>query len=96
MRMSRTREIAIGAAWRWVLGILGLVALASGVLLAATELRRALGGVGLAWLAAGVLLVVALGGASLLRSAVRGRLAIRSHQRAETTRAGSRSSRRAG
>ena len=73
------RDRAIGLGMRLLLGVIGAAALGAGLLLAATQLRRATAGSPLisALLAAGVCGVVAVGGLVLLRGAVRGRIAVR-------------------
>jgi len=64
---------------RLLLGVLGVAALGAGLLVAATELRAAyLGSPLLPTLAGAVVCgIIALGGATLLRGALRGRIAVR-------------------
>jgi hypothetical protein len=73
------RERDLGPGMRLLLGLLGAAALGAGLLVAATELRTAyLGSPLLPTLAGAVVCgIIALGGATLLRGALRGRIAVR-------------------
>jgi hypothetical protein len=73
-------ELPLNLAARWGFALLGAIALVLGVLLAATEIRWATHGTPAAWLAAVVSTVVAFGGASLLRAALRGRIRTRTRK----------------
>jgi len=79
--MFPTREISIGPAFRVVLGILGIIALGTGLFLAVREIWFAFQGEWLRLLSALVLLFVTAGGVSLLSSAFRGRLSVRAYHR---------------
>ncbi len=70
-------EMELGPVGRMAFGLLGIVALGAGLVLAATEARWALTGAPWAWVAVIALLGVALGGGSLMRGAIRGRIRIR-------------------
>ena len=76
-------ERALGLGMRLLLGLLGAVALCVGLLIGATELRVAyLGAPLLPALAIAVVCgVVALGGARMLRGAIRGRITVRRNRR---------------
>ena len=84
--MIRTREVRIGVALRLLIGAVGVVAVASGLALAAVTARSAWPRASPAWLAAAFFVVVAVAGAALVRSAVRGRLAVRAQGRARAPR----------
>ena len=73
------RITSLGPGLRVLLAIIGLAALASGIVVAATELRYAYLGSPLmpTLLVSGVAGLVTLGGVLLLRGAIRGRIAVR-------------------
>ena len=73
------RERDLGPGMRLLLGLLGAAALGAGLLVAATELRTAYLGSPLLPTLAGTVVcgIIALGGATLLRGALRGRIAVR-------------------
>jgi len=75
--MFKTREISIGTTFRVLLGILGIIALGTGLFLSVREFWFAFQGEWLRLLSGLLLLFVSSGGFSLLRSAIRGRLSIR-------------------
>ena len=75
--MFKTREISIGPAFRFVLGILGIIVLGTGSFLSVREFWFAFQGEWLRLLSGLLLLLVSSGGFSLLRSAIRGQLSIR-------------------
>lgn len=77
--MNRLREQQLNLGLRLLIGLLGSLSLALGLLLTATELRWAyLGSPLLPTLAAAIVcLLVAIGGAYLLRGAWRGHIAVR-------------------
>ena len=77
--MLKTHEIPIGGLVRCLLGAFGFLVLALALALMAKEAWVAYHGQWLRLLTAGLLFVVAAGGASLVRSAVRGRLSVRSY-----------------
>ena len=79
--MFPTREISIGPAFRVVLGILGIIALGTGLFLSVREFWFAFQGEWLRFLSGLLLLLVSSGGVSLLRSAIRGRLSVRAYHR---------------
>jgi len=72
-------ERVLGPGFRVLLGVVGAAALGAGVIVGATELRVAyLGSPLLPTLAAALVCgAVAVGGAALLRGAIRGRIAVR-------------------
>ena len=72
-------ERRLGPAMRWLVGVSGAGVLALGVFLAAINVQRAAHGASamLALPTAAACVFVAVGGASLLRSALRGRIALR-------------------
>jgi len=75
-------ERPLGVGLRLLLGLLGAVALGAGLLVGATEVRSHLGSWGFASvLITVVCAVVALGGVTLLRGAIRGRIAVRRNSR---------------
>jgi len=76
-------ERVLPSGLRVLVGLIGAAALGAGFVVAATELRYAYLGSPLlpTLLASVVASVVALGGAVLLRGAVRGRIAVRSPRR---------------
>ncbi len=78
--MFKTHEISIGPIFRLFLGALGILVVVTALFLAVRELWLAFQGEWLRWISALLLLIIMFGGVSLLRSAVRGRLSIRSHQ----------------
>lgn len=77
--MFKTREISIGPVFRILIGVLGIFGIAAGLILAASELWLAWQGEWLRCLPAAFLLFIAYGGGTLLRSAIRGRLSVRSY-----------------
>ena len=81
--MFKTHEISIGPIFRTLIGMSGVVATISGFALAVWELWLALQGKWLSLLAAAFFLIVLAGGVSLLRSAIRGRLSVRSYQKSK-------------
>jgi hypothetical protein len=78
--MLKTHEISIGPGFRFLIGALGIFVFVFGSFLAGREVWFAVQGEWLRLLSAPVLLIVAAGGGSLLRSAIRGRLSIRSYR----------------
>ena len=76
-------ERVLGSGLRVLIGIVGAAALGAGLVVGATELRYAYLGSPLlrTFLTALVAGVVAIGGAVLLRGALRGRIAVRSMRR---------------
>jgi hypothetical protein len=79
--MFKTHEISIGPILRWLLGILGLSASLAGVVLFVWALRRVQSN-DLIWAPAALLmLIIVVSGIDLLRSALRGRLKVRSYGR---------------
>jgi hypothetical protein len=78
--MFKTHEISIGPLFRVLIGTLGMLVIGIGLFLSGRELWFAFQGEWLRFLVALLLLVIVAGGASLLRSAIRGRLAIRSYR----------------
>ena len=81
--MFKTHEIAIGTLFRCSLGILGVLVIVTSLVLLAQEVWLAFHAEWLRVLTAGFLVVILAGGVSLLRSAIRGRLAVRSHKRSK-------------
>jgi hypothetical protein len=77
--MLKTREIPISGLVRCLLGVFGFLVLVLSLALMVKEVWLAFHGQWLRLLTAGLLLVVVAGGASLVRSAVRGRLSVRSY-----------------
>lgn len=75
--MFKTREISIGPAFRFFLGILGIIVFGTGLFLSVREIYFAFQGAWLRLLTGLLFLVVTTGGISLLRSAIRGRLSVR-------------------
>ena len=79
--MFKTHEISIGPILRWLLGVLGFIACIGGSVLFLDDLQQVLSGDFLRAPIAVVMLIVIAGGVSLLRSAIRGRLMVRSYGR---------------
>jgi predicted phage tail protein len=77
--MIKTHEISIGPIFRFLIGALGTLVIVTGLLLAAKEFWFALQGECLKLFSGGFFLIIFSGGVSLLRSAVRGRLSVRSY-----------------
>ena len=77
--MLKMHEIPISGLVRCLLGVIGFLVLALALALMVREAWLAFHGQWLRLLTAGSLLVVVAGGASLVRSAVRGRLSVRSY-----------------
>jgi len=77
--MLKTHEIPPTGLVRFILSAFGFLVLALALALMAREVWLALNGQWLRLLTSGLLLVVSAGGASLLRSAIRGRLSVRSY-----------------
>jgi len=78
--MFKTHEISIGPTFRFLIGTLGILVVVTGLFLAVREFWFAFHGEWLRLLSALLLLMIMSGGVSLLRSAIRGRLSIRSYQ----------------
>ena len=78
--MFKTREISIGPIFRFLLGTLGIFVMLTGLFLSVREVWFAIQGERLRLFSAIFLLLITTGGVSLLRSAIRGRLSIRSYQ----------------
>ena len=78
--MFKTHEISIGPIFRSLIGILGFLVVVTGLFLSVREIWFAFRGEWLRSLSALLLLIIVSGGISLLRSAIRGRLSIRSYQ----------------
>jgi hypothetical protein len=78
--MFKTHEIPIGTIFRFLIGTLGILALITGLFLAVREIWFAFQGEWLRLLSALLLLIIMSGGVSLLHSAIRGRLSIRSYR----------------
>ena len=76
-RRAPLPEKQLGALGRVAFGSLGLVALGCGLVLAGIEARVAVHGAPWAWVVAIILGIVALGGAALVRGAIRGRIRVR-------------------
>ena len=79
--MFKTRKIAIGSIFRWLLGMLGLIACFSGAVVFLDHLQRILNGNFFAAPIAAFALIIIAGGVALLRSASRGRLLVRAYDR---------------
>jgi len=79
--MFKTREISIRPAFRFLLGILGIIVLGTGLFLSVREFWFAFQGEWLRLFSGLLLLLVSSGGVSLLLSAIRGRLSIRDNFR---------------
>jgi hypothetical protein len=77
--MFKTHEITIGPIFRFLIAALGTLVIASGLLLAAREFWFALQGEWVRLFMGWVFLIILSGGVSLLRSAIRGRLSVRSY-----------------
>ena len=78
--MFKTHEISIGPIFRFLIGTLGILVVVTGSFLSVREVWFAFQGEWLRLLSALLLLIIMSGGVSLLRSALRGRLSIRSYQ----------------
>jgi hypothetical protein len=78
--MFKTHEISIGPLFRVLIGTWGMLVVGIGLFLSAREVWFAFQGEWLRFLVALLLLLIVAGGASLLRSAIRGRIAIRSYR----------------
>jgi len=78
--MFKTHEIIIGPVFRFLIGALGIIAVITGLFLSAREFWFAFQGEWLRLLPAFILLIIIAGGVSLLRSAIRGRLSLRSYR----------------
>jgi hypothetical protein len=79
--MFKTHEIAIGPIFRVVIGTLALIDILLVLPLAAREFWFAVHGEWIRLFTAVILLFIFLGGISILRSAIRGRISVRSHSR---------------
>ena len=77
--MFKTREISINPIFRFLIGALGILVVVTGLFLVVRELWFVFQGEWLRLLTALLLLIIMAGGVSLLRSAIRGRLSIRSY-----------------
>ena len=77
--MLKTHEILISGLVRCLLGAFGFLVLALALALMVKEAWLAFHGQWLRLVTAGLFLFVVAGGASLVRSAVRGRLSVRSY-----------------
>jgi hypothetical protein len=78
--LFKTHEISIGPVFRFFIGALGIFGIAAGLLLLVRELWFAVHGDWVSLFSALVLFIIILGGISLLRSAIRGRLSVRSYR----------------
>jgi hypothetical protein len=78
--MFKTHEISIGPIVRFLIGTLGFLVVVTGLFLSVRETWFAFQGEWLRLLSALLLLIIMSGGVSLLRSAIRGRLSIRSYR----------------
>lgn len=78
--MFKTHEISIGPIFRVLIGTLGMLVVGIGLFLSVREVWFAFQGERLRFLSALFLLLIVSGGGSLLRSAIRGRLSIRSYR----------------
>jgi hypothetical protein len=78
--MFKTHEISIGPIFRFLIGALGIFGVITGLFLSVREFWFAFQGEQLRLLSAILLLMIMSGGLSLLRSAVRGRLSVRSYR----------------
>ena len=78
--MFKTHEISIGPIFRFLIGTLGILVVVTALFLSVREVWFAFHGELLRFLSALLLLIIMSGGVSLLRSAIRGRLSIRSYQ----------------
>ena len=76
-----THEIIIGPVFRILIGALALIDIVLGLALAAREFWYAVHGEWIRFLTVGVLLFIFYAGVSGLRSAIRGRISVRSHIR---------------
>ena len=79
--MFKTHEITIGPIFRLVIGTLALIDILLGLLLAVREFWFAVHGEWIRLFTAIILLFILLGGISILRSAIRGRISVRSYSR---------------
>lgn len=79
--MFKTREISINPIFRFLIGALGILVVVTGLFLVVRELWFVFHGEWLSLLFALLLLTIMAGGVSLSRSAIRGRLLIRSYRR---------------
>jgi len=79
--MFKTREISINPIFRFLICALGILVVVTGLFLVVRELWFVIQGEFLRLLTALLLLIIMVGGVSLLRSAIRGRLLIRSYRR---------------
>ena len=78
--MFKTHEISIGPIFRVLIGALGMLVVVTGLFLSVREVWFAFQGEWLRFLSALLLLLITSGGGDLLRSAIRGRLSIRSYR----------------
>jgi type IV secretory pathway VirB2 component (pilin) len=78
--MFKTHEISIGPIFRFLIGALGILVAVTGLFLSVREVWFAFQGEWFRLLSALLLLIIMFGGVSLLRSAIRGRLSIRSYR----------------
>ena len=78
--MFKTHETSIGPVFRFFLGALGVIAIVTGLSLAIRETWLAFLGEWLRLVFAALFLVIMIGGITLLRGAIRGRLAVRSYR----------------
>jgi hypothetical protein len=78
--LFKTHEVSIGPVFRFFIGALGIIGVVTGLFLSVREFWFAFQGEWLRLLSALFLLIIMSGGVSLLRSAIRGRLSVRSYR----------------
>ena len=78
--MFKTHETSIGPVFRFFLGALGAIAIVTGLSLTIRETWLVFQGEWLRLVFAALFLVIMIGGITLLRGAIRGRLAVRSYR----------------
>ena len=83
--MLKTHEIRIGHVLRWWIGFLGLIAFSAGVVLMVREGLLIATGQWIRLLGLLFFSVIAVGGVSLIRSAITGYLPVRSYGRRKDT-----------
>jgi hypothetical protein len=79
--MFKTREISIRPIFRFLIGTLGILVAVTGLFLAVRELWFVIQGEWLRLFSGLLLLIIMVGGVSLLRSAIQGRLLVRSYRK---------------
>ncbi|MDO9087566.1 MAG: hypothetical protein Q7U53_15265 [Anaerolineaceae bacterium] len=81
--MFKTREVSIRPVYRFLIGALGILVGGTGLFLAVREIWFVTQGEWLRLISGFLLLVIMSTGVSLLRSAIRGRLLVRSYGKKE-------------